>query len=413
MKIVNFILTVTILLLPLGELGRFTIWNEVAFSLNDFLIGLTVGTWLFLILLKKIPIPKLNKIFSAIGIFAIVASFSLIINIPSLLISQTIISSFYLVRWVCYALLCVVISGIEIDYKKRLAKYMLLSGFLFVLGGYLQYFLYPDLRNLYYAGWDEHLYRMFSSFLDPNFAGVFFVLFSIFCAGKLFSLDKKDFRQKKEFYVLGFILVLTIIAAVLTYSRTALIMLTTAIVVLFTLKKSYIRIFLMLVFLVIGIGLSAQTFKSEGTNILRIASTQARVDSAKKAITIFLNNPILGAGFNSYRYAQIRYGVLSERRSQISHSSAGTDNSFLFVLATTGLIGFSSFLFVLYKIIMHAFETDFSKNTASLVLITSLISLVIGSLFINALFYTFIMEWFWILVGLSIKTDEVRKNKTQ
>ena len=69
---------------------------------------------------------------------------------------------------------------------------MLISGSLIVLLGFIQLMFYPALRNLYYLGWDEHLYRMFSTFLDPNFAGAFFVLFT------LFVIDM-SLRYKKEF----------------------------------------------------------------------------------------------------------------------------------------------------------------------------------------------------------------------
>ena len=37
-------------------------------------------------------------------------------------------------------------------------------------------FVYPDLRNLWYLGWDPHYYRVFATLLDPNYVGILLVL---------------------------------------------------------------------------------------------------------------------------------------------------------------------------------------------------------------------------------------------
>ena len=55
---------------------------------------------------------------------------------------------------------------------------LLFSGLVIVGLGFVQYFFYLGLRNLYYLGWDEHLSFIFQ-LLDPNFAGAFPALFFI------------------------------------------------------------------------------------------------------------------------------------------------------------------------------------------------------------------------------------------
>ena len=85
------------------------------------------------------------------------------------------------------------------------------------------------------------------------------------------------------------------------------------------------------------------------------------------------------------------------------HSAAGTDNSFLFILATSGLIGLTAFLYFLYKVVSLS-SSKLKKNYFSLVLFASIISLAINSLFINSLFFPQIMLWIWILAGLTEST---------
>ena len=63
------------------------------------------------------------------------------------------------------------------DFKSLVKKLIIFIGIFIVGLGFIQFLFYQSLRNLFYLGWDEHLYRMFSIFLDPNFAGAFFVLY--------------------------------------------------------------------------------------------------------------------------------------------------------------------------------------------------------------------------------------------
>ena len=150
--------------------------------------------------------------------------------------------------------------------------------------------------------------------------------------------------------------------------------------------------------IIIFLVISPKSFRTEGTNIFRIASSEARLDSARVAIEIFSKNPIFGVGFNAYRFAQHRYGSLAGGDWRLTHSGAGTDNSFLFILATTGLVGFAAYIYLIYKIIRMAIKKN---NFIAKVLIASLAGLLINSLFINSLFFIYIMMWIWIMVAFT------------
>ncbi|MDO8658660.1 MAG: O-antigen ligase family protein [Candidatus Levybacteria bacterium] len=405
MGLLKIIFIISLLFFPFGEIIRLQFNNGAAIVLNDIGIGLLNAIWL-IVLFKKRKIAN-SYLIKPFLIFTLICLLSLIINLRFLNISEFIVSFLYLLRWVFYINILFIASGFDKLFRNKIKLLMVFLGISVVFGGYIQFFFYPDLRNLYYLGWDEHLYRMFSSFLDPNFAGVFFVLYFIFLLGLIF--EKWGKIKPVKMSLLMFFLILTFGGVFLTYSRSAYIMLLVACLTFLILVKKCLpampckawqagklMIGVISFFAIITLLLFA-TSRSEGTNLLRSASTEARAYSAAKALIIIKENPFLGVGFNAYRYAQYRYGFLKKDSKINNHSGSGTDNSFLFVLATTGIAGFISFIYIWYKIIKNEFE---HYNIFSIVIITSIFSIFAGSLFINSLFYPFIMQWLWILIGL-------------
>ncbi|OGH20337.1 MAG: hypothetical protein A3D74_04310 [Candidatus Levybacteria bacterium RIFCSPHIGHO2_02_FULL_37_13] len=393
---VSFI--ILLLLFPLGQITRLDLHNGIVINLIDLAVGIVMLIFLFVNKSKKWRENSLTKpiiIFGAIGLL------SLIINIKVINLSEFIVSVLYGIRWISYAGIFFVVSAFDHEFKKTITKIMLFVGSLIILGGYLQYFLYPNLRNLYYLGWDEHLYRMFSTFLDPNFAGAFFVLYFLF----VFGLTMHFIKSKKKNYpmFLSLLSACSVVAIFLTYSRSALIMLIIGSTTLFLLKKQKKLIIMILTISVIFFVITANNFYIENLNLLRTASSKARLESASHAIEIIKDNPVLGVGFNAYRFAQSKYGFIKEDNGALSHSGAGTDNSFLFVLATTGVVGLISYLFIWFNIFKRAFRilnSNGLQETMSAILIASIVGIFANAFFINSLFYPSIMLWMWTLVGL-------------
>jgi len=337
--------------------------------------------------LKNVKINKKTGI--PILTFVIFALLSLILNLRFLNINELFVSFLYLVRWIAYASIVFIIPIFDSSFKKIIIRLLIVIGVIVVVLGYIQYLFYPNLRNLYYLGWDEHLYRLFSIFLDPNFAGSFFVLYFLFTLNILIDSLKKHAKTFSLF--LGLISSLTLIALFLTYSRSALLMLMVGSFVFLALNTKKIFAILIVVVFLLATTLLPKAYKTEGTNFFRIASSEARLSSTKQAIEIFGKNPIFGVGFNAYRYAKHRLGFAIGGWEE-SHADAGTDNSFLFVLATTGIVGLAAYLFMWFKIL--------KINIRSKILIASASALFVDSLFINSLFYSFLMFWIWTLVGL-------------
>lgn len=384
MGLLKILFYVNLLFFPVGELLRISFFG-IETKLLDISVLLFSACWFMYGVVNK----KINKTiyFPALG-FIFMGFLSLAVNIWEFSPDQILKSSVYLFRWISYIGVFAFILSQNKDFKSLVKKILLIIGTLIVGLGFIQFIFYQSLRNLFYLGWDEHLYRMFSVFLDPNFAGTFFVLFFLFLIDQIFSNIKK--KNWLIFYSL--ISTATLIAALLTYSRSAFIMLIIGMCCyLVLIKKKKIIVFLVLGFILLTF-LLPKAYKTEGTNFFRTFSSEARIVSYKQSMEIIQDNPIFGVGFNAYRFAKERH-EFSFPRDYKSHSDASADNSFLFILATTGVTGFISYLYMWYGIGLN------KKNSA--LILSSILALFINSLFINSLFYTPIMFWFWVLIGVT------------
>ena len=72
------------------------------------------------------------------------------------------------------------------------------------------------------------------------------------------------------------------------------------------------------------------------------------------------------------------------------------------MFATTGIIGLASYLWLL-RSIERGMERVSEKPLKHLrvVGLMSLAGLIVHSMFVNSLFYAWVMQWVWILAGIS------------
>ncbi|MBI2613675.1 MAG: O-antigen ligase family protein [Candidatus Levybacteria bacterium] len=390
----------------LGEIFRFNLGNNIYIKPIDIAVIVLSLAW---IAQEYRYIKKIYKdtLFLPIALFIGTMILSLSININNFSQNEVFVAFSYIVRWVLYANLYFIVKNFNPKFKKKILYMLLVVGAIFTFFGFVQYLFYSNLRNLYYLGWDEHMHRMFSAFLDPNFAGAFFVLYLFFLLGILFySLNNNKIKQAR---FIGSISIFALISIFLTHSRSALIMLLIATVIFFMLSKKMKWIIGIILVSVIFIAISSKSFNIENINLFRIASTEARIDSAKIAINIIKDNPLLGVGFNTYRYAQIKYGFRNPTSSNVSHADAGTDNSFLFVMATTGIIGMIAYLNLLWSMLRESYSNYKSYDSKSIqkyigiIAMTLIVGIIISAIFINSLFYPFILIWMWVLLGFMEK----------
>lgn len=388
MALLRFLFPILFIVFSFAEVARISVFLAVTFGVFDLIIISILGIWL--IFSKK---TKYNLLLPLI-LFTLTALFSLLINFGRFEFNQIIISSLYLIRFILYAGIYFVIIDLDKNIFKKIPFYMFIAGSLIIFFGILQYIFYPNLNSLYHLGWDNHMYRLFSTFLDPNFAGAFLVLFLIF----IYILKDKIFL-KKYLWISYLIILLNILAIVLTFSRGALLMLMVSLITYSFLTRNWkITIGLIFSLIMIFIILSPK-FYIENMNLFRFASTEARLASSKSAISIWKQNP-MGVGFNTYRYARKEYENTEWTNYGPSHAGSGVDNSFVLTLVTAGFVGFAAYIYLLYKILKLGFD-NIKKNKFALILTVSLVGLIVNSLFINSLYYSFLLFWLFVLIGLT------------
>lgn len=389
----NALMIIVAIAFILGQAARLQIGN-VGVTFIDSTVILLSLIWIIKINPFRKRSLKLSRAEKLSGGFFAAGIIGLLLFSTNLSPIEVGVSVLYLIRLLCYiSLFYLVKTANKLD-RANVIKTMIGVGASIVAIGFVQYFFYQSLANLRYLGWDEHLYRLFSTFLDPNFAGAFFAIFILFLLEILLTPTEKN---KRVF--LAILLMITFVAELLTYSRTGFIMLLVGIGV-FLLSFASKKVTAATLLLCLVLFFVAANAKIEGLNPFRIASSQARIDSMKDAVSIIQKYPVFGVGFNAYRYAQIQMGYREEMPLVQSHSDAGTDNSYLFVLATTGVVGGIAFVAALITILKSVWMYSVQKVFLGRALFASLIAVCVGSLFLNILFFPMILGWLLVTGAL-------------
>lgn len=369
-------------------LGQFVSLSKTS-GLNIYIFDLVIavfallGTFSFLHK-KSFFIPKPLII---LYIFCVICGVSLIKPFFNMPLEQFITSLFYLIRLFIYTTSGVILANMVRDKlitKEQIINSFIFSGIIVALAGFLQLVLLPDFETLDPGlGWDPHKNRLASTFFDPNFTGSYLVIILTLL---LHRFDIKKFKPIDLVFstILG-------IALVLTFSRSAWGMMAMVIFVYGVVKYRLL--------LIAAVLLGFLAYFAVPRIQTKIANTTDPADSAafrlvswKNTVEIAKNNVFLGVGFNTFRYAQKDYGFLTEDNLG-GNSGAGSDSSLLFVLATTGVLGF--IIFCLFSIT--------TANGLGLFGWAMLASLLFQSQFINSLFFPQIL--FFIITTASAFTD--------
>lgn len=378
--------------LLLGQLGGVSINSEITVYAHDLVMTFFLIVSLILLSGKRWRKPELA---GAITAFILVSVISLLINSLRFSPTELLTSALYLARWTLYAVIyAVVLQGIVASSVWLWGLY--LFGSALAALGLIQYVWYPDLRNLYYLGWDPHFKRVFSALLDPNFASIIFV-FTVFLGVYLWT------RVKRHLLILVFQFI-NLLALALTYSRSGYLAFLVGIAIgLASRKRWKWGVLAGIIFL--GSLLFLPRPGGEGVKLLRTSSALARVGNWQRGIELISRAPFWGHGFNTLRYLQQDRGR-SEDGENVSKAGAGLDSSLQFIWATTGIVGLAAYVWLLLKMASFAWRRVRRKSDQRLqrVYLASLGSLMVHSLFINSLFYPWVLLWLWILTAVAEKT---------
>ena len=232
----------------------------------------------------------------------------------------------------------------------------LIAGVISLTIGLAQYVLMPDMRVFQYLGWDDHLSRLTLPHFDPTFSAAFLAI------SLLFMLPTQTLPVLPLALALGILL---------TYSRSIWLSLVLTIFLFAKRKISPLFVICSLLF-VIFVALPRQF--GEGTNLLRTFSITSRWEHDLELASRVGWDFVPGIGYNTLPL------ILDPATEGLPNHATGFNNSFLMILASTGIIGLTGWIIFLRSLyIKHSH------------LRPVLVFLVIGSIFNNLILYPFLL----------------------
>ncbi len=368
----KFLLLIFLLIFPLGQLLRIDLGQGIIIQPVDLVAFFAV----FFVFkeLKKAMFVLVPLIFG---------------NFLWMTHSQNIIGFLYLLRILSFISFYFLIKHyLNSSLKKLIPKLLILESIVVGLVGFLQYVFMPDFRSFKAFGWDDHFYRLIGTFLDPTFVGI------ILCLGFILAF-MYWIKENKKSYLLSSLFLMICLA--FTYSRASMLSLMVSIFLILILKRQ-LKLVIFLIFFVVII-FTLPKHASEGTDLGRVASILGRVENYKENFQIFIQNPVFGVGINNLCEAKIDY---FKNNFSFSHSCSGSDSSILYLLATTGIVGFS----IVSNFVINILKKVNYKIFNNQLILVSLIAIFIHSQFSNSLVYPWVMGWMAILAGgLGVKTN--------
>jgi len=407
-----------------GQLLRVPLpFGEGGILVSDVVTGLVVLSWVLkkLVVKEKFSAPPLAlPLFG----FAAVAIISLLLNSAELTVEELLASGFYIIRWIEYAGIYFVVHDIVRSKGKegespsapkieRFTLGFLATGFVISILGFIQLRVFPDFSPMVQYGWDPHQGRLLSTWFDPNFLGGFLILILIACSNIMLLYWQREKPASREVFMYTFIALavpIIFIAFILTYSRSSYVSFFPAIILNIVLyifigsgKRKLVKLLLvsvaiLLVSVAVVLVFPRAQERIQGARNIDVTA-KARIESWKQAWQSIEDNYLIGVGYNTLRYTR-------SIATSTLHSASGTDSSMLTVWLTTGIIGLLSYLIIFLFILKESFLAFYNKNNSritralGLTLVTSIVALLIHSMFVNSLLYPHIMLSLWILVGL-------------
>ncbi len=376
-----------LVIFPLGQLLTITpdlFGKRIDINLSDLIILLSIPAYY----LDKYE----NKLVKFVFVdFLFACGFSILFSLSYFTPIQVIIGSLYFLRLIAY------FYFFKINYNliktKLITKELLLNSLIAIslataTLGWIQYFLLPNLTFLKILNWDDHLYRLVGTFLDPTFTALIIVF------GIIISSVKEYKNSSFKIIISSFL----IVSLVFTYSRASYLALFTAFVYLFIKKyNKYRKIWIITVFVLVSSFLILPRKSSEGTLLERTPSIYSKYYNYSETIQIIKEFPVFGIGFDNLCTERIRiFGG-----NPLSHACSGSDSSLLMVLATTGIVGFLIFINMVIKIL-----DSVRKDIFGISFLACSAALFIHSLFAQSAFYPFVLGYMAILYSSAIQFKE-------
>lgn len=392
MNLIWFLTIGLVISILTGELTRFSI-GPLAVRLSDFmaaLVAVFVLVWQIGIQ-KKLIFPKSLK---WLGLFCL-------IGLGSLVWSGELGGWLFLARFVIYSSILWIgflLIKSRVIALEKLYLLLGLGGVVIAITGFVQLIIWPDLTLVQDLGYDAHQNRLTSTFLDPNFAGAFLVI-------SLVVLIYLWLKQQSIKLLVGGVIVF--IAIVLTFSRSAYLMLAVGLMPFlikylpkfrFKFKVAYfLAVGFIVGFLVINLPRITERI-SGGLNVDESASE--RFFSWGRGWEAVKSSPVVGVGFDNLAFYFSRNNLTKVYSVDGGNSKNGVDSSLLFVMATTGLVGL-----IIYLIWIGSLLKNFDKKESSLVAFSLVVALLCDSQFVNSMFFPAIMVYLNLILGANLVAE--------
>lgn len=403
------VLRIALVLLCIANLGHIPVFStgerDAAVHVNDFLMlaVLTTGAlgmaWSRRARLDDVT--ALGLAFATIGVISAFVS----AGKYSLTPFELVVSLSYLARWLFYfALYFVLINALSLRdvipaFRALELCILIFAGFGIIQSAFLPNFaqiVFPSSRA--YVDWDPQYHRLVSTILDPNFAGALILTVLLMYLARLsVGLPVAWWR-----------LLLLSTALVLTASRSSVLAFLVGGVLLLLIRglsKRLIRYAGALLLLLLAASPKLMQFAAAYNKLqLNDPSALKRIIYFLRGITVFLANPVLGIGFNTWGFVQERFGW-----ERLGAGTYSIDGGLLFVAITTGLVGVVFFSAMLIRVIRRcrmvwrdrAIAPEYRAIAIGAAVFT--LSLLVHTIFSNSLFNSFVIEplfLFWAMTRI-------------
>jgi O-antigen ligase len=279
------------------------------------------------------------------------------------------------------------LSTLGIFQGKLLLQSLLLISVASTVFGWIQFFLFPDLKPFTVWGWDMHLFRLAGTFLDPTFLGLI-IVFGLVISISWFIKS----REKKYLFITLFLL----FSLAFTYARAAYLAFLGGIFVIAIGQKKFRKVFYFGLGLIV-VALILPTARNHSIALTRTFSIFSRIENYREAILVFERFPAFGVGYDNLCIARNQFiGI----ESFSSHACSGSDSSLLLILATNGLVGFMVFVGSAIRVFR-----DIAKSPEFWLLSASGVALLVHSLFSNSLFFPWVMGYMAILLAVGSRGE--------
>lgn len=351
----------------------------------------------------------------------------LVVGVASLFVTYDHLSSLAEIMRYFFIGFMVLLFSASVQSKKHLKNLitsLLASGLIVQVAG-LAGLIFAVLTNkrsflVFFTGYRELAgfpFRVVSFLRDPNFYSSFIII--IFFISFVLALS----YRKPGYY---FLASLSAISLLLAFSRGAwlgvLAGLSIILFYFFKTKESihYIRrfiifiVFILIFFLPIASHYGLLPAMAKRISEISIAGASPRIGDWQAGLRMVEKNPLLGVGIGAYKTAHLKYYLPSEN-PRYRHLEA--HDTFLDILASTGLLGFIPWFFALLAVfnsgrrnievyMQNKSDYKFQYNL-SVAIFTAFIALIVQGMTINMS----TVRHFWLLVAIILILARLRKRK--